>query len=182
MYNIKLFIYKLKETAFILFVAFLFLLSEAFRAIKKHYSATAIFLILSLNVNAQPFAGIEAGTKGAGINIGYLGNNIEVKAGTNLSLYRATTPALFYASLGYQINLTNQDADNWSLTPSIGYSYSKHEDFTEWNNGGEIIKVENFTPKYTLELGKDKHIGRIYINANYAGYSFYNIGIRAYIK
>lgn len=186
MKKIKNFLWFIKEVIIVLFLIipmFLFnFIYEAAHFFKKKITLSLLILILSLNVNAQPFAGIEAGTKGAGVNIGYLGNGLEIKAGTNMSLYRATTPALFYASLGYQIKLTNNEEDNWSVLPSAGYTYSSYEDFTAYNNGGEIIKITEFKPKYSLELGKDKHIGRIYINANYAGYTFYNIGIRAYIK
>lgn len=186
MKKIKNFLWFCKEVLIVLFLLipmFLFnFLYEVAHFFKKKITLSLFILILSLNVNAQTFAGVEAGTKGFGFNIGYSGDNLKLKAGTNMSLYRAATPALFFASLGYQIKLTNNEEDNWSVVTSIGYTYSQHEDFKDWNNGGEIIKVSEFKPKYTLELGKDLHIGRIYVAANYAGYTFYNIGIRAYIK
>lgn len=131
---------------------------------------------------AQAFVGLEAGNKGMGFNIGYSGEALEIKAGNNMSLYRSETPALFYAQLAYKIKITNNEADNWSLAPGIGYSFQTYEDFTVYNRGGEILRITSFKPKYSLELGKDKHLGRIYVAANYAGYWFYNIGIRASIK
>ena len=148
----------------------------------KKINLLTAMLIISLASVAQPFIGLEAGSKGAGVNIGIVGNNLEFKVAYNRSLYKASTPALTYAHIGYQINLTGNETDNLSLTPAIGYAYRSYEDFTQWNQGGEIIKVTEFKPKYSLELGKDKHIGRVYISANYAGYVFYNIGIRAYFK
>ena len=139
------------------------------------------------SIQAQPFLSISATTKGAGFSIGYLLEQpgIELNAGYNVDPVKEAVPAIFNLSVGKRILLSHKEKDNFSLTPSIGYAAYSVKDFTEFYKdevSGEILQVNTVKPIYGLELGKDWHLGRVYINANYCNAPFFGVGLRAFIK
>lgn len=136
---------------------------------------------------AQPFLSIAATSKGAGFSIGYLASQsgIELNAGYNVHPTSEDVPALFNLSVGKRMLLSHQEKDNFSITPSIGYAAYSVKDFTEFYKdemSGEILQVKAVKPIYSLELGKDWHLGRVFVNANYCDKAFFGIGLRAFIK
>lgn len=146
-----------------------------------------MILFITSSLQAQPFLSISATTKGAGFSIGYLLGQpgIELNAGYNVHPTREDVPALFNLSVGKRILLSHQEKDNFTLTPSIGYAAYSVKDFTEFykdETAGEIFQLKAAKPIYSLELGKDWYLGRVYVNANYCNAPFFGLGMRAFIK
>ncbi len=146
-----------------------------------------MILATAITSPAQPYLSIAATSKGAGFSIGYLASEpgIEINAGYNVHPTREDVPALFNLSVGKRILLSNKEKDNFSITPTIGYASYSVKDFSSFYKDevdGEIKQVNAVKPIYTLELGKDWYLGRVYINANYCDKPFFGIGMRAFIK
>lgn len=173
---------KLNEANYILAVCTaLYFVLAPIAWLKKHYSVL-LFAMMPFAGFSQVFIGMDAGNKGVGLNAGGLVDQIEIKAGINSSLYRSETPFMVYGSIGYQIPITGYEEDNISITPSIGFAHLSYQDFSKYETEDRIIRISHFKPKYSLEIGKDKNIGRVYVSATYASYTFFSIGFRGYIK
>ena len=146
-----------------------------------------MLLAIAITSLAQPFLSIAATSKGAGFSIGYLASQsgIELNAGYNVHPFTEDVPTLFNLSVGKHILLSNKENNNFNLTPSIGYAAYSVKDLTEFYKdeaAGEIIQLKATKAIYSLELGKDWHLGRVYVNANYCDKAFFGIGMRAFIK
>lgn len=152
---------------------------------KKLLVSIGLFTVIA--AKAQPFASFTTNTKNVGLSIGYLEeqSGIEVSTGYHVPVLRTDRPWIFDLSLGKRILLSQNEKDNFSITPSIGYAQYSIKDFSAYDNekeGGDIKQIKEIRPVYKLELGKDWHLGRLYISANYCKSPFLGIGIRAFIK
>ena len=140
-----------------------------------------LLLIISLNAQAQNAAtiGIQYTTKGFGMDAGYLLNNIQLKAGYNVSIPNTTIPNYTYVSAGYRIALTkNEDWFNTTITPSIGISkYSKTV-----MQKTDAVKVTGFKPIFGFEIGRACTNGVIYLSAEYCTMAYVGLGMRVFIK
>lgn len=144
-----------------------------------------VILFSSLIINAQPFLSIAATSKGAGLSVGYLDDRTgtEFSAGYNTHFIKADVPALFYFCLGKKMVLSPDEINNYSLTTSIGYAFYSAKDFSNYEKDyGAVIQVKKTKPWFGLELGKDSHLGRLYLCANYCSNTFYGAGLRVFIK
>lgn len=152
----------------------------------KHKILTVIIIILFLalcfadNLFSQPFIGIGASNKGIPVSFGLLAKKVEIK-GTFIRPY-PHKPIVSALTLGYQINLTDYEKDNYSITPSIGYSNVRWKDFSRYKEDDLIIQVNQFHPAYGLELGKDLFLGRFYMAGNYYNAFYLSFGIKAYFR
>lgn len=136
-------------------------------------------ILITVNTYSQPFASFEGTTKGFGMTIGtQTMDGIQLAIGYNVSIIKADVPDLFFGNVGYNILLTRHDQDNFSLTPTIGAAHSTVKVFDVKDN---YITVKGIKPIYGLELGKDWHMGRLFVSANYCGIAYYGIGIKAFI-
>ena len=129
---------------------------------------------------SQGFIGIAASNKGIPISIGVLAKKVEIKAGYIRQYPKY--PSVSSLTLGYQINISDYEKDNYSITPSIGYSNVRWEDFSRYKNDDLIIQVNEFHPAYGMELGKDLFLGRFYLSGNYYNSFYLSVGIKAYFR
>jgi hypothetical protein len=129
---------------------------------------------------AQAFIGIGASNKGVPVSIGALIEKVEIK-GTVIRPFKYK-PLVSSLTLGYQINLTDYEKDNYSITPSIGYSNVRWKDFSQYDSKDIITQVNEFHPAYGLELGKDLFLGRFYLSGNYYNTFYLSVGIKAYFR
>jgi len=149
-----------------------------------------LFLMMSLfiafSLKAQPFLSMTGTTKGVGFSIGFLDqqSGIEFSSGYHVPVLRADLPWLFNISVGKRILLSHKEEDNFTITPSIGYADYSVKDFSQYEEEGEhpIVKIKEIRAIYKIELGKDWHLGRVYITANYCKNVFWGVGLRAFIK
>lgn len=152
---------------------------------KKLFLSIGLFSVVA--TKAQTFVSFTTTTKNAGLSIGYLeeASGIELSTGYNVPVLRNDRPWLFSLTLGKRVLLSQNETDNFSITPSIGYALYSVKDFSAYENdkeGGDIKQVKEIRPFYKLELGKDWYLGRLFISANYCKRPFYGVGIRAFIK
>ena len=137
-------------------------------------------ILITINTYSQPFASFEGTTKGVAMTLGYQSySGLQIAGGYNVSLTNARNADLFYGNVGYNYILGDKEEDNFSLTPTIGIAHSSVQVFDVNDVPTTIISVR---PIYGLEFGKDWHIGRLFVSANYCQKFYYGIGIKAFFK
>jgi len=131
---------------------------------------------------AQPYIGMLATNKGVGFQIGVLSESggLELSAASNMPLLSNTTPTILSINIGKQFLLTKNDDDNYSITPSVGFSSYNYKNFTEYDKipRGDIIQVSEIKPIYRIEIGKDSYLGRVFVSANYCKGFYYGVGMK----
>ena len=135
-------------------------------------------LIISLNVSAQ-YAGISVINKGIGVNAGFTANKVNLQAALTFPLYNLENNNTYSLSTGYEINLTNDEKDNYTLTPSVGAALIKSR---TWNKMDAVTVHSNIKPMYGLELGKDAFMGRVFLQANYMDGLYYGVGMKVFFN
>lgn len=152
---------------------------------KQIFLVISVFTVISLK--AQPYLSVTATTKGVGLSAGYLEkrSGIELNTGYHVPVIKADLPWIFNISLGTRILISHREKDNFNVTPSIGYAVYSIKDQSAYESGKETganMRVRETRAIYGLELGKDLHLGRIYVSARYCDKAFWGIGMRAFIK
>lgn len=137
-------------------------------------------ILITVNTYSQPFASFEGTTKGVAMTLGYQSySGLQIAGGYNVPFTNSTHATLVYANVGYNYILDNEDQDNFSLTPTIGIAHSSVQVFDTRDNPITIVSVR---PIYGMEFGKDWHMGRLFVSANYCQKFYYGIGIKAFFK
>ena len=73
-------------------------------------------ILITVNTYSQPFASFEGTTKGFAMTVGFQSpEGIQIAGGYNVSITKADVPDLFYGNVGYNILLTQNDENNFSL-------------------------------------------------------------------
>ncbi|MBC7417506.1 MAG: hypothetical protein H7325_05060 [Pedobacter sp.] len=134
--------------------------------------------LISTNAIAQ-YAGVSIINKGIGVNAGILANNVNIQAALTFPIVNLENSNTYSLSAGYQINLTNDDADNYSFTPSIGAALVKSR---KWDSKAVMTVYEQIKLVYGAELGKDAYMGRVFIHANYSDALYYGLGMKVFFK
>ena len=146
----------------------------------------AIILIIGLNIPVQaqihPYLGISLNSNGVGLNVGAKENKAVLEAGLNKPLTRSDVATLIYSKVGVELNLTGKEQDNLTLTPFIGVSGYFVDDFSKYDNDGSITRIKTVKPYYSLELGKDWFMGRLFINGGYCGNAFFGAGMKIFFN
>lgn len=150
---------------------------------KKFLSLIACTLIIAASY-CQPFAGLGLTNKGVNFQAGALISGIEITAAAKRPYSRNDIPLIYSLSVGKQILLTDNQEDNYSITPSIGYANYRIKDFTAYDKDPTgatgPVQISTFTPIYGLELGKDSYMGRVFISANYCKGLYFGMGIKIF--
>ena len=140
-----------------------------------------VCILITVAAYAQPFVSFEGTTKGVAMTLGYQSEEgLQVAGGYNVSVTNALSADLVYGNAGYNILLTHNDEDNFTLTPTVGAAYSTVKAYKVKNS--DLVTVTAIKPLFGLELGKDWYMGRLFITANYCDRAYYGIGIKAFFK
>ena len=145
---------------------------------------TFLLLLISTSSFAQPFLGLGVTNQGANFHLGVLAGSIEITAGYKMPFNSNDVAKIASLQIGKQILLSNNDQDNYSITPSIGYANYRVQDFAAYNNdpsgktGPSLIS--EFRPIAGVEVGKDSYMGRVFVSANYCKGMYYGIGIKMF--
>lgn len=133
----------------------------------KQIIISTIVFMAALQATAQPFAGIHINNIGAGLQAGVETNNIRLTLGMNHPLRSTENPTLYYGTVGYVYNFSDEEPISVSLHG--GFAYSKRQDFTKYDSAnGPIEDVSKFTGMFNCEVGKQWHTGVLFIHAGYA--------------
>ena len=142
---------------------------------KKTLFTLAMFYALSSY--SQPFLSTGITSKGISYNIGILSSKFETSIGIKMPILSTENATIFNFQIGRQILLTHKEEDNYSLTLKVGYAELKYKTFdSSWKE----TKVRTTKPIYSVELGKDAYIGRVFIKAWYCKNTFIEIGMRVF--
>ena len=136
-----------------------------------------IIALASLQLNAQIYiSGMVTNKLGPSASIGYLSpSNFEIKTGFDSPFRNTDIAKVYYVGAGYMVNLSANEKDNYSVTPTIGIGQYKISQY-------EMATVDVLKPYANIEFGKDKNLGRFYISATYCGNLYAGIGMRAFIR
>lgn len=141
-----------------------------------------IALIISKNCFGQGYIGIGATNNGVQVSAGVLADNVDVQLKYQLPLFSLEVPKVMSFTIGRMILLSNNDADNFSITPSVGYAYLKSKDFTLYDRENKIITVEALKPVLGVEIGKDWWMGRVSVNYTYCNANYLGVSMRCFIS
>ena len=122
---------------------------------------TIFLILLSLNCLAQskPFVGVLLHSKGYSFQGGAIVKNKVFTIGYSVPLTSALNPTLVFGTVGYQFDLGKE----YAATPSVGFCFN------------------TTAPIGTIELSKDIHNGRLFMNANYCRVFFAGGGFKIFI-
>ena len=158
----------------------------------KHTIVVFVLLLLAIFGDAiinklfsQPSLGFSALSNGLPANVGFLIDN-KIDLQLNAAGITGNNEAAKITTLtaGYRVLLSRNELNNYSVTPAIGYGLYRIKDFTGYDNdptGKTGIKQINTNyPAASLNISKDIHIGKLYIQANYCKFFTYGMGFRVY--
>lgn len=150
----------------------------------KKTLSSLIIIIISFNVHAQGYAGFFVAGKGAGVQMGFVAGTLNVNASLQYPLTTITNPTMYTMSLGRMLLLTNDEADNYSLTPAIGAALHRVKNFEAYNDNprAAIPLTSRVYPHYSLQAGKDAHLGRMYVQANYCNGLYLTAGMKVFFN
>ena len=134
--------------------------------------------LTSTNTNAQ-YAGVSVINKGIGVTAGILANKVNIQAALTFPIMNLENSNTYSLSAGYQLNITNDEEDNYSFTPSIGAALVKSR---MWDSKAVMTVYEQIKLVYGAELGKDAFMGRVFIHANYSDALYYGVGMKVFFK
>lgn len=137
-----------------------------------------LMLLISLNVNAQ-YAGVSLINKGMSVNAGILADKVAIQAALTFPITNLQNANTYSLTAGYQLNITNDDADNYSFTPFVGAALLRSR---TWDAKDAMTVHQNIKPMYGAEIAKDAYMGRVFINANYSDALYYGIGIKVFFN
>jgi hypothetical protein len=162
------------------------LTTKAIDSVIKAFMPVIILFLIPVFSFAQGFMGMEVINHGFGVNGGYIVSNVQIKVGLNSGFsHKAGVPNMVYASGGYQVTLTNNDENNFSIIPSAGIASYHVTDLSSYHSGGDAIDINKTALLTSIELGKDFTLGnegRYYIFYTHAIQSFFGAGLKIYIK
>lgn len=146
---------------------------------KKLQVLTAI-IIISFNVHAQGYGGVFISNKGAGAQMGFLAGNIDLCSSVQYPLINLKSPTVYSLSAGTMLLLTHNEADNFSITPAIGVAVYRIHSFTAYENDSKaaIPVTTTVNTFYSLQIGKDAYLGRMFIQANYCKNFYVTAGMK----
>lgn len=138
-------------------------------------------LLISLNVNAQPFLGMGMQNKGVNFSAGVLAKNLELQANYKMPLTSAIEPTILSITAGAFIPITRYDEDNYSITIQAGAGFRKYRTYKEETNSVSDA-IKDIKPLLGIELGKDSYLGRAIISVKYCNEIYYSIGFRCFFN
>jgi len=129
----------------------------------------------------QAFAGLNAGNKTIGIQLGIEVEKIEISASYSFPYMKNDRPTIASFQAGRKIDISDND---YSLLPYFGYGYLRWQDFTDYNNDPTgktaINNLSSFNPLFGIQVAKDKHAGQLFVSYMYCKESYFSIGFKCF--
>ena len=141
-----------------------------------------VMILLWCNAFSQGYLSTSVMKNGVAANIGFLSGKTDINFGLQFPLTEITTPAIYHFEVGRMINLTHNDKGNdYSITPSIGAALLNRKEVV--SKPYEYLKtVSKTSAYYSLELGKDAYLGRVFIKTVYCGEIYPSVGMRLFLN
>ena len=141
-----------------------------------------LLLIISTTGFSQVYVSMGAVNNGVQVGVGALAANVDIQLRYQRPIFNIQSPTVTSFTIGRMINITGNEEDNFTVTPSIGYAHLKRKDFTRYNSEDKITNVELFKAVYGLEVGKDWFMGRASITYSYSDKSYVGATIRFFFN
>lgn len=154
---------------------------ETIKTTTKKMFTLMVMILLWCNAFSQGYLSTSVMKNGLAANIGFLSGKTDINFGVQFPLTEITTPAIYHIEVGRMINLTNHEEGNdYSITPSIGAAFLKRKEVV--TKPYEYLKtVSKTSAYYSLELGKDAYMGRVFLKTVYCGNIYYSVGMRLFL-
>ena len=138
----------------------------------------ALFLLISINLKAQIYAGASLSTIGYGFSAGFEEQNINVEA--FMSHSKAEAPISLYGiKTGYTYEFSKENS--YTVSANCGLVHYTRGIFDKYND--EIGKIKQAVPLFELQAGKNMGSGRLYLNSFFIyDKIYYGINMRVYFK
>lgn len=157
----------------------------------KKLVALMAMILLWCNAFSQGYISTSVVNKGVAASIGYLGAGIDINAGVQMPITEIQQPTIYSLSIGRIFYLSENDG-GLSLTPSFGVASLHKKQLVkagaysqEYNRTfpyDMYEKVSAIKPYYSLEIGKDAHLGRVFLKTVYSGNFYYSAGMRLFFN
>ncbi len=149
-------------------------------------------ILLWCNAFSQGYIGTSLMNKGIGATAGILAGKADISFNVQFPLTELTVPTILSLSVGRMINLTNNDeGNNYSLTPAFGIATSKvkrivaagqmNKEFYDRFSHETLETIRKVSTYYSLEVGKDAYLGRVFLRSVYCGNIYYSVGMRLFL-
>ncbi len=158
----------------------------------KQIKMIALMVILYCNGFSQAYLGTSLMKNGVSGNIGFLADKVDISFALQFPLTDKLVPTIYSLSIGRMLNITNEEEDNFTVTPAFGFAVINKMEVVPANTFSEkygqyfpyeILKNTNaIKAYYSLELGKDAYMGRAFIKTVYAERVYYSVGMRLFIN
>ena len=158
----------------------------------KQIKMIALMIILYCNAFSQAYLGTSVMKNGVAGNIGFLADKVDISFGLQFPLTDKLVPTIYSLSVGRMLNITNEEEDNFTITPAIGLSVLNKIEVVPANTFSEkygqyfpyeMFKSSNsIKPYYSLEVGKDAHLGRVFIKTVHCGKIYPSFGMRLFLN
>lgn len=144
----------------------------------------AALCLFSDRMFGQVFTGLSLANKGAVIQLGAMIDKTELKASYTFPLLKNTNARILDLRIGQKFDITQNESDNYSIMPYLGYGYLRWNDYSNYDNDATgkaaIVQMNEFKPIYGLQIGKDSHAANVYLFGQYCKTAYYGIGIKIY--
>ena len=158
----------------------------------KQIKMIALMIILYCNAFSQGYLSTSVMKKGVAGSIGFLADKVDISFSLQFPLTDKLAPTIYSLSVGRMLNITNEEEDNFTITPAIGLSvlnkievvaantfsekYGQYFPYEMFKNANEIKAY------YSLEVGKDAHMGRVFIKTVYVDKVYCSLGMRLFLN
>lgn len=149
-------------------------------------------VVIYSNCISQPYISTSILRTGVAGNIGFLADKLDVSFGLQFPITEVLVPTVYSLSAGRMFNISHNEADNFTITPAVGVAAINKVEVLPANTFsekyGRSFPYETFKnanaikPYFSLEAGKDAHIGRVFVKAVYTEKIYYAIGMRVFLN
>lgn len=155
-----------------------------FKKSKMKTTITFALLLMSfVALSQKPFLTIGGYNQGVSLGAGVIVDKLQLTGDYHIPMMSRELPFTAAFTAGYRLNLNTALEGDYTLNiiPQIGIANSSKEDFTDYNNGGKIIKISTTNIVYGAELSKQWYRGILFGYVRKYENVVYGIGIRALI-
>lgn len=132
----------------------------------KQLKLTALLAIICISVQSQTYLSSSILNKGVEARLGYLSDKVDISAGVQLPLTEVQVPTIYSITVGRVFYLSQME-DGITITPAVGIAGLTRQKMVE-EYPFKSAKQSEVAAYYSLEVGKDSYMGRIFGKVMYS--------------
>ena len=130
------------------------------------------------NLFSQVYVGIGAQNKGVNCSIGAMVRDIDFNLSYALPITSNENKKITSLAIGKQFLIN----DRFTVLPAIGYGRRKWTDYSQYDDKGIMIAMQDFKPIGSLQIGLNGRAGNVYAFTSYCNEIFYGLGMKIYFS